>query len=261
MTLAIRSPVIRKVAVVSHDYNLADSHGLYDYSEHFSRINKLCDEQGCDTILYALFTWDKDSEVARTHSAIFDGLIHVHRVVLELWQEPGNPKYVEVWQRDERAPAIVYQRFAASSDPDAYKQEFVADFPKRQFADSLLVVCGETNIASLVRATGEFNDPYRFADRLREISVRVILNPIHDYMRRYEMREKRRHYSLGGRTVISVWNRGKGKESALPWTVFHDGEERTEAVRELPTPFPDRPDIRIGIVEVPALFEREGAAP
>ena len=47
---------IRKVAVVSHDYNVTDSRGLYDYLEHFARINKQCDEQGCDTILYALFT-------------------------------------------------------------------------------------------------------------------------------------------------------------------------------------------------------------
>src|SRR5262249_12893858 len=62
---------IRKVALVTHDYNLTDSRGLSDYSEHFARINKLCDEQGCDTILYALYTWDRDSAVARNHDAIF----------------------------------------------------------------------------------------------------------------------------------------------------------------------------------------------
>ncbi|MGO8938358.1 MAG: hypothetical protein ACLQLO_14970 [Mycobacterium sp.] len=58
---------------------------------------------------------------------------------------------------------------------------------------------------------------------------------------------------LGGRTVISVWNQGRGKEAPVPWTVFHDGMERTTAVRELPKPFSDRPDIRIGVLDLPSL--------
>jgi hypothetical protein len=32
---------IRKVALVSHNYNVTDDRGLYDYSEYFPRINKL----------------------------------------------------------------------------------------------------------------------------------------------------------------------------------------------------------------------------
>lgn len=67
------------------------------------------------------------------------------------------------------------------------------------------------------------------------------------------MREKRRYYSLGGRTVISVWNKGKGKEARLPWTVFHDGEERTADVTELDPPFNDRLDIQIGVLDISAL--------
>jgi hypothetical protein len=115
-------------------------------------------------------------------------------------------------------------------------------------------------MASLVRGTGEFNDPYGFADRLAGANVRLVLNPIHDYMRRYEMREKRRYYSLGGRTVASVWNRSKGKEAYLPWTVFRDWHERTDAVEEFATQFADRPDIRIGVVDLQAIGSnrREG---
>jgi hypothetical protein len=58
------------------------------------------------------------------------------------------------------------------------------------------------------------------------------------------------------RTVISVWNQGRGKESAIPWTVFHDGVERTEVVRELPEPFSDRPDIRIGVLDLATTMDR-----
>jgi hypothetical protein len=104
---------------------------------------------------------------------------------------------------------------------------------------------------SLVRGSDEFYDPFNFADRLRDLKTRFVLNPIHDYMRRYEMREKRRFYSQGGRTVVSVWNLGKGKEAWLPWTVFHNGEEWTDRVQEVETPFPDRSDIRIGVFDHP----------
>jgi hypothetical protein len=245
---------IRKVALVSHDYNVTDSRGLYDYSEHFARINKLCDEQGCDTILYALYTWDRDSAVARNHDAIFGGLSHVRRVVLEVGQ-PALESYdhVEVWLRGQQAPVLARQRFATSSSPDASKREFMSDLPARRVTNAVLVICGETNIASTVRGSDGFYDPYGFADRLREMNVGLVLNPVHDYMTRHEMRKKRRHYSFGGRAVISVWNQGRGKESNLPWTVFHDGVERTDAVRELPRPFIDRPDIRVGTVDLSSL--------
>ncbi|MGO9151716.1 hypothetical protein [Mycobacterium sp.] len=244
---------IRKVALVSHNYNVADDRGLYDYSEHFARINKLCDEQGCDTILYALFTWDQDSLVVRNHDAIFGGLDHTQRVILEVGQRgPKGIDHSEVWFRGKQDPLVARQHFAKSSDRVADKRAFMNDLPARHVADGLLVMCGETNIASMLRHS-DFNDPLRFTNRLEEMKVRVILNPIHDYMTRYEMRKKRCRYSFGGRTVISVWNQGRGREASLPWTVFYDGMERTKAVGELPRPFSDRPDIRIGVLDLTSL--------
>jgi hypothetical protein len=240
---------IGKLALVSHDYTVPSSRDFYDYSDHFHRINRVCDEHGCDTVLYALYTLDRHS-IVRNHDAIFGGLAHVRTVIAEVG-EPGYDRFdhVEVWQRGRLTPIVAKQRFATSTAPDAEKRSFLADLDQRRIGDSLLVICGETNIASLVRATGGFSDPYGFADRLGGMNVGLVLNQIHDYMRRYEMREKRRYYSLGGRTVVSVWNRGKGKEAYLPWTVFHHGQELTEAVEELPTPFHDRPDIRIGVLD------------
>jgi hypothetical protein len=244
---------IRKVALVSHDYNVTDSRGMYDYSEHFARINKLCDEEGCDTILYALYTWDRDSAVPRNHDSIFGGLANVRRVILEVGQPPDSYKHVEVWLRGQQAPMLAHQRFARSLDHDHNKRHFVRDLPTRQMADAALMICGESNIVKLKRASNTFEDPFGFCDYLQRSGTRVVLNPIHDYMTRYEMRAKRCYYSVGGRTVISIWNQGRGKESSLPWTVFHNGVERTNTVRELQHPFPDRGDIRIGIAEVSSL--------
>jgi hypothetical protein len=241
---------IRKIALISHDYNVPDSRGLYDYSEYFARINKLCDDQGCDTILYALFTWDSNSPVTRTHGSIFDGLEHVQRVLVEVGEPPDTFDHVEVWRRSRAEPVVARQRFATSSSPPADKQRFLDDLPARRIADALLLLCGESNIVKLKRASKKIEDGFGFRDRLRELHVRVVLNPIHDFMTRYEMREKRRFCSRDGRTVVSVWNKGRGKESWLPWTVFHDGEERTDRVREIEAPFAERPDIRIGLVEL-----------
>jgi hypothetical protein len=244
---------IRKIALVSHDYNMPDSRGLFDYSEHFTRINKICDEQGCDTMLYALYSWDSTSPATRSHNSIFEGLKNIQRVVIEVGHPPHSFDHVEVWVRDQQQPIQAHQRFATSSSSISDKQQFLHDLPSRQIGTALLVICGETNIASLVRGSDRFNDPFGFADRLRDLKTCLLLNPIHDYMRRYEMREKRRFYSQGGRTVISVWNQGKGKEAWLPWTVFRNGVERTDCVKEIDRPFAERPDIRIGVLDTSSL--------
>jgi hypothetical protein len=261
-TAARRAPTARasnsitRVALVSHDYRVKDSFGRTDFGEQFRRVNELCDQAGCDTILYALYTISPRSPQARD-AGMFARLASVRRIVLEVAEhglpagEPWAP--VEIWERGAPAPRVVRQCFATSSDGSAGKEAFIADLPTRSIADGVLVLCGETNVAT-ARRSGDFADPHGFTQRLDELGAAVILNPIHDYMRRPEMARKRRFYSQGGRTVLSVWNRGKGKgEARLPWTVFHDGVNVTAVVEELESPLPQRPDVRIGIVDLSAL--------
>jgi hypothetical protein len=52
-------------------------------------------------------------------------------------------------------------------------------------------------------------------------------------MNRSEMKKKRRYFSLRGRWVISVWNKGKidksgkTKDGTRPaWTIFNNGAEK-----------------------------------
>ncbi|MBV9126089.1 MAG: hypothetical protein JO112_22280, partial [Planctomycetes bacterium] len=153
-------------------------------------------------------------------------------------------------------PLRMHQRFAGSQQPRRLKQLFIDDLPARRFGPALAMLCGESNILSTTRP-GELRDPFSFNARLFDLGVTLVLNPVHDYMVRPEMVEKRRVYSTGGRTVVSVWNRGKldrhGRpihEPRLPWTVFHDGANRTAAVRQLPRPLPDRPDLQIGVLSL-----------
>ena len=82
------------------------------------------------------------------------------------------------------------------------------------------------------------------------MGITVVLNPIHDYMVRHEMKKKRKYFSTNGRTVVSVLNKGKGREPVTPWTVYRDGEDLSSIAIELPVTVPGRPDIKIGIMSL-----------
>jgi len=123
---------IKKIALVTHNYNVADRGGRYDFSEHFSQINRRCDEQSCDTILYALYTWDEDSPVSRNYEVIFKGLTNVQRIIIEVGHPPYSFNHVEVWQRGSEVPLVAKQRFATSSASWCDKAAFIKDLPQRQ---------------------------------------------------------------------------------------------------------------------------------
>lgn len=178
---------IKKVALVSHDYNEPGTRCLYDYSEHFTQINRRCDELKCDTVLYAPFTWNRASPVVKNHDAIFGQLNHVRRVILELWPPPAKSGPVEVWLRDQQNPVEADQFFATSGSSDRKKQAFINGLPNRIIVDALLVLCGETNIVKTpydkVNKTWGFEDEHHFVPWLEQHqNIRVILNPVHDYM-------------------------------------------------------------------------------
>jgi hypothetical protein len=252
---------ITKIAIVSHNYNRghSEAENLWDYSQHVDQINRACDELGCDTILYALYTWDVRSAVPKTHEALFERLKHVRRIVLECGDfsaHSNEPSYeelwVEVWLRGEQKPFVMRQRFAASGEASG-KTRFIQDLPGRQIGTAILAICGESQIVSESRAGG-FTDSWGFLPKIAALGIEVILNPIHDFMgvvHGIDICCKRRLYSQGGRTVISVWNEGNPRgDACVPWTIFHDGEDRTAEVTKIYSPVPERPDIRIGIVSL-----------
>lgn len=251
-----KDPNIKKVAVVSHNYNLSNSHGHQDFAEHASQIHSVCDGEGCDTILYSLFTWDENSPIQRNHKTLFGDLKSIQRVILEVGNKKSTNKTVEVWLKEEERPRIMDQCFAKSTDPYERKREFIRSIPKRIVGNSLVAICGESNIANYMPSNGNFRDEFGFNGELEAHGIRVVFNPLHDYMTRYEMKKKRAYYSKNQRMVITVWNMGRGRESSIPWTVFYNEEDITAHVREVSPQINDRFDIRIGIVpEIPVMIE------
>lgn len=241
----------KKVAAVSHDYNLHNSYGHQDYAEHHSQIIKVCDDNGCDTILYSLFTWDEKSPIPRNQETVFAGLSNVKCVILEVGNKKSARKIVEVWMKNEEQPRTLEQYFAKSLDPYELKREFIRDARKRVVGNGMIVICGESNIANHVPRDGSFKDPFGFNDLLKSFGIKYIFNPLHDYMTRYEMKRKRCFYSRDKRAVVTVWNQGKRKgEAQIPWTFFYDNEDLTASVIEVSPIIAERPDIRIGIMPV-----------
>lgn len=245
--------LVKKVAVVSHNYNLLNRYGDQDFTEHFAQINKVCDNKACDTILYSLFTWDEKSPVPRNGQNIFKNVNNVKCIILEVGNKKSVRKVVEVWLKDEEHPLLLEQYFAKSSDPYEQKRDFIRDIRKRIFGNSIIVICGESNIVNYAPKERSFKDPFNFSGVLKSYGVKFVFNPLHDYMTRYEMKKKRGYYSRDKRAVITVWNQGKRKgEAAIPWTLFYNGEDLTGKVQEISPPIETRPDIRIGIM--PDIF-------
>ena len=249
---------IKRVALVSHHYRRCVVHGKQTYrdlSEHAARIHRRCDQHGCDTVVYCLHSWSDRSPVQRSHTVMFGGLHHMQRVVIETGEPISVIGPVETWVRSQQQPTTSTQRFGRSAEPPGKKQLLIDELPDRQIGrNGLLLLCGESNVVTMNRGTGEMRDPFGINKRLKRLGIEVILNGLHSYMRRHEMQKKRAYLSRQGRTVLSVWPQGRwDNEARLPWTVWHDGQNRTDAVREVLPPFRDRPDIRIGVVDLSEL--------
>jgi hypothetical protein len=103
------------------------------------------------------------------------------------------------------------------------------------------------------RKSAKVSDEFAFLPKLDEMGTRLIINPIHNYMFRHEMRRKCQIMSKKGRVVLSVWNRGgkEGSEARQPWTAFSVGSDVTTKIREI-SPVPSQPGVRMGLLNLRA---------
>jgi hypothetical protein len=171
-----------------------------------------CSKEGCDTILFSPWTVKAIKE-----TVLFPPHTAHNTVVLGVGGDSKYSEELQVWFRGNPAPKRVNQTFARSSDSRHKKDLFVKELPERIWGATALIVCGETNILKIPRGSKSAIDPKRILQVLKQRGARVILNPVHTYMRRFEMPLKRSALSRPGRFVVSVWNRGfvKGSEPSF----------------------------------------------
>jgi hypothetical protein len=154
-----------------------------------------------------------------------------HRVVI-LEMRNGTGPTTEVHFRNEKQCTVAEQYFARSTEV-VRQREFMRDVGRRKYGHTLLLLCGESNIVRTVRDSSEIKDEHGFLDWLGEQHIKLIINPVHSYMKRWEMPIKRMAISDPDVFVVSLWNRGlMGKsESRLPWAAYLHGEADTDRIR------------------------------
>lgn len=213
----------RKVALVAaHDSALAG------YAPFLSEIAAAAEASECDTIVYALAL--PAMALARP-ARLFGRTRAVKTVFLEVTRADSETA-VEVWRKGAPAPHRFRQRLVTSQDSVECKRALMSGLPARTFGSTTFLVCGEVNIISTRRGSTATIDRFGFMDRLAD--QRLILNPSHSYIRRHEIKEKRRRCSGKGRIVLSVWNPGHhDREPAVPWQAFVDGREVTEHIESV----------------------------
>lgn len=248
----------RKVALVAVDWRAGEDDDVYrrtDWDEAgfhplFPDIAKVCDKAGCDTILYAPWTHSVVDHGELTRTEIFGRRTkNLQNIILEQCRSTEHD-LVEVWSRGVTDPHRLVQRVSKSSNPKGRKVAMMDALPRRAFGRTTILICGEINMIQTKRDSDAITDEYGFLKALSKTKPQVILNPVHYFMRRHEMRTKRAILSQGKRWLLSVWNRGYNErlrgESYFPWQAYYDGSDLTERVEELAHKL--GPDVRIGTI-------------
>lgn len=228
---------IHKIGIVTRDYGIKFSNGYRDFSYTLPKILKLLDDNGCDTVLFSLF-----SIIPRQGydpRSTFNDLENIKAILLEEFQDGEKGR--------ERGRYFIYYRSLSGWEEYQFCQVFgtvtrkppekIYDFvkneiPKRILGNCCVLLCGETNGIKYSKGDEKIHDTFGLRESIPK-NANVILNPIHDRMTRFEMKLKRRFLSENNRWVISVWNKGKKdkngkiKDGGGPaWTLYHNGNER-----------------------------------
>ncbi len=228
---------VAKIGIVSRDYNHKYANGFRDFSEAFSEILTLLDGEHCDTVLFS--PWSID---ARTSCRPSVRLSNIKSVLYEKFTGKGKKRkgkeFVVFYRRGNSNKwhkhvlgGRCYGFASLKGLPRGHVEKFVQDVKQhRILGDCCVLICGESNGVPY-HQNGKVLDDFGLRRSLPRGTV--ILNPVHDWMSRYEMPLKRKFLSKD-RLVISVWNRGKrAKKSGRPrdgkghpWNIYRDEKEQ-----------------------------------
>lgn len=230
--------MLYKLGLVTRDYNLVAPNGCRDFSRDFESILKYLDEHHCDSGIFSLYSLShgyQDQVVP-----ILTKLQHLQCVLIEYFDDDigtnkrsntQNVLYLKT--HDDWQPYLCNKRFGSLSTREKQKtfELLSAVTTERTFGNATVLICGESNIVRYQQKEKQVVDRHQYLS-LHDADTQVILNPLHDKMLRYEMSLKREFLSQNGRTIISLWNKGKqlssGRqftEKCPAWSIYHDGTE------------------------------------
>jgi hypothetical protein len=220
------------------------------------------DVEGCDSVLFSLFTIIKRNDF-KAISAI-RGLQNIKTVFIEEFLDGTERKAIRyvVYYKDKGIwkEYGLTQKFGTVAHTKMFAKMVIEPFvvevnKQRILGNCTVLLCGETNIVKYSKATRSIEDKHGILNVIPS-KVRVVLNPIHDRMTRFEMKLKRKYLSKNNRWIVSVWNKGKKdkngkvKDGVKPaWSVFHNGSE--VQVEKIDTSFiQSQSNIEIGFLDI-----------
>jgi len=254
-TCKTQTPCLRitKLGIVSRDYNHEYENGYKDFSYALSGILKLLDQNGCDAVIFSLF-----SIIPRNSFNTYDCFKRLRNIKAVLFEE-----FTDAGKK-ERGRYVVYHSFKgwqeynflqkfgtlAGTGKDVITNFVDEEIPKRIMGNCCVLLCGETNGVKCSPKDKKVYDTFELRKAIPK-TVTIILNPIHDRMTRFEMKLKRQFLSENNRWVVSVWNKGRkdrngrskdGKGS--PWEALYN---RNETVV---TPIKNQLGVEIGVLSI-----------
>lgn len=246
---------IRKIGVVSRNYQYKFKNGFRDFSNTLPDILSLLDKNGCDTVLFSLF--GIISRESYNLGTALDGLKNIKVIFLEYFQD-GEERHQERFvthHLTEQGWSDYEFKQAFGTITGMSKnniEDFInIEFPQRIMGNACVLLCGETNGVKYSPKEKAVFDSFSLRASLPK-KLDIILNPIHDRMTRFEMKLKRKFLSEHGRWVVSVWNKGKKdkngdvKDGYSPaWTAYYNGQEIS-----IPSIEHDIQNIEIGILDL-----------
>ena len=195
---------VAKIGIVSRDYRYKYENGFRDFSEAFSEILKRLDDEGCDTVLFSLYSI--------VHRKSFRSLrsMRLRNIKAVLYEEfkDGKKRKIKgsvVLHREGRYSLPKWGFPSLKGLTKKQKKEKVGNFvryaiPGRTLGNCCAILCGEINGVPYHKDTGTVRDDFGLRKSLRK-EVTVVLNSGHDRMTRFEMKLKRRFLSrrkIGG---------------------------------------------------------------
>ena len=235
---------LRKLGLVSRDYRHVFPNGRRDFSFAFRKILRCFDQKQCDGVVFSMYSIEPRPGFDATKH--LQGLEFIKVVVLEEFDD-GDKRTPRInvvyyrqgsqWHRREFALKFGSRR---RTKPAVMEQFVTKEVPQsRLLGNCGLILCGELNALAYRQKTRAITDPHGLRDALPK-ATKVVINPTHDRMTRFEMPLKRQFLSQG-RWLVSVWNKGKTGPSGRTrdgnkpaWDVYCDSQQMNNAVELVP---------------------------
>ena len=253
---------INKIGIVSRDYRNREKNGHRDFSYAFKSILTTLDKQECDSVLFSLYTINKRTSFSVESILEELNFENIRTIFLEEFKDSEErvpvKNLIYYQDKDKWREQRLTQKFARANE---LTKKRIEDFrkevkEKRIFGNFAVLLCGETNIVNYKMAIKKIEDQHKFS-KILDKDIKVILNPIHDRMTRFEMKLKRKYLSKHKRWVISVWNKGKSDKNGKVnmnhknphgWDIYYDGMEKE--LKPINHNVDNQGDIQIGIVNL-----------